>query len=101
MFFDARSFSGLEDIFRGFPAELTSLRCGGPGLEHITHRRWGLGALAGFVSILAREAMPGKLLRKQQRDFEDGTRYDGGWERGVFHGEGTLTWGRLGPGFRW
>ena len=41
--------------------------------------------------------MPGKLLRKQQRDFEDGTRYDGGWERGVFHGEGTLTWGTLDP----
>ncbi|CAM9599710.1 unnamed protein product, partial [Hapterophycus canaliculatus] len=36
--------------------------------------------------------MAGKLVRKKQRDFEDGTRYDGGWEKGVFHGHGTLTW---------
>lgn len=42
--------------------------------------------------------MTGKLLRKKQRDFEDGTTYDGGWEKGVFHGQGTLTWGRLGLG---
>lgn len=39
--------------------------------------------------------MIGKLVRKKQRDFEDGTRYEGGWERGLFHGHGTLTWGKF------
>lgn len=37
----------------------------------------------------------GKLVRKKQHSFADGTAYEGGWERGVFHGHGTLTWGRF------
>ena len=36
----------------------------------------------------------GKLVRKKQHSFADGTTYEGGWERGVLHGHGTLTWGR-------
>lgn len=35
-----------------------------------------------------------KLGRKKRHDFEDGTAYEGGWERGVFHGRGRLTWGK-------
>lgn len=50
------------------------------------------------ISWKGKAMVAGKLLRKKQCDFEDGARYDGGWERGVFHGEGTLTWGRLDPG---
>lgn len=36
-----------------------------------------------------------KLERKKQHDFEDGTTYEGGWEGGVFHGRGRLTWGKF------
>ncbi|CAN0240861.1 unnamed protein product, partial [Ectocarpus sp. 8 AP-2014] len=44
------------------------------------------------LPVRSRLPMSGKLVRKKQRNFEDGTRYDGGWERGLFHGQGTLTW---------
>ena len=37
----------------------------------------------------------GKIVRKKQHSFADGTTYEGGWERGVFHGHGALTWGRF------
>lgn len=34
-----------------------------------------------------------KLVRKKQQNFQDGTQYEGDWERGAFHGRGVLTWG--------
>ena len=35
-----------------------------------------------------------KLPRKNEHQpFLDGTKYDGGWERGLFHGYGKLEWG--------
>lgn len=39
--------------------------------------------------------MVGKVSRKKRHAFEDGTSFEGGWERGLFHGHGTLTWGKL------
>ncbi|CAM9627016.1 unnamed protein product [Ascophyllum nodosum] len=34
----------------------------------------------------------GHLVRNKQREFEDGTKYDGNWEHGLFHGYGKLEW---------
>lgn len=39
--------------------------------------------------------MVGKVSRKKRHAFEDGTSFEGGWERGLFHGHGTLEWGKL------
>lgn len=40
--------------------------------------------------------MVGKVGRKKRHVFEDGTSFEGGWEQGLFHGHGTLTWGTYG-----
>ena len=39
----------------------------------------------------------GHLVRNKQREFEDGTKYDGNWEHGLFHGYGKLEWGEQVP----
>lgn len=48
---------------------------------------------SSIVRYLTQEM--GKVGRKKQHLFEDGTSFEGGWENGVFHGHGSLKWGKL------